>query len=164
LFRALSLALSLLTGACVGPLFVERDAMLWHRSGAFAVPDLAGSDPGAGAWTRVEIEGAQIAFGSADGRIIAVRSWCDEDQQPLDVESRHLWLGLPRKDRERRHVQVAGVPAIKTVGFSSGVQIRTVVVEAGDCTLDLAFAAAEGQPEGSAFERFLLGVRVRRER
>ena len=163
MFRSLSLTLAMLTGACVGPLFVERDAMLWHRSGAFAVPDLAGSGREPGAWMRVELDGAQIAFSSQDGRVIAVRSWCDEDQQPIDVENRHLWLGLPSGDRQRRRVQVAGVPAIETTGLSSGVRIQTVVVEAGDCTVDLAYAAREGQHGTSAFERFLGGVRVRRE-
>ena len=137
--------------------------MLWHRSGAFAVPDLAGSGRDFGAWTRVKINGAQIAFGSQDGGVIAVRSWCDEDQQPLDIESRHLWLGLPLEGRERRRIQVAGVPAIETLGSSSGVRIQTVVVEAGNCTVDLAYAVPEDQPRGSAFESFLVGVRVRQE-
>ena len=138
--------------------------MLWHRSGSFAIPNLAYAGGGSGAWKPIELETAQLAFGDSGGAVIAVRSACGEDQAPLDVASRHLWLGLPREDRERRHIEVAGLPAIETVGFSDGVRIQTVVLETGTCTLDLAYAALQGQAADAVFEGFLRRVQVRPER
>lgn len=161
MLRAFSLALALLTGACAGPLFEERDAMLWHRSGAFAIPDLVQSGPEPGGWARVELAGAELAFGTAGRSVIAVSSACAEDQRPPDVASRQLWLGLAQEDRERRRIRVAGLPAIETVGVSRGVRIQTVVLEAGGCTLDLAYAAPEDRARDAAFETFLLGLWVR---
>ena len=136
--------------------------MLWHPTGRFAVPDLA-SGAASGSWQRVDLDGAEVAFRSRRSGVIAVRARCESERGSPDVESRHLWLGIERGPAERRPITIAGAPAVETVATSEGVRVRTIVVETGSCTLDLAHAVSETATPNGAFDEFVRGVRFAEE-
>ncbi len=137
--------------------------MLWHPTGSFAVPDLA-SGAASGSWRRVQLDGAEVAFRSRRSGVIAVRARCEAERESSEVESRHLWLGIERGPAERRPITVAGAPAVETIATSEGVRVRTIVIETGSCTLDLAHAISETASPSGAFDEFVRGVRLAEDR
>ena len=152
----LGLTLSVLLGACASSAFVQREGMFWHRQQEFAIADLR-----ADGWELVHIEGADLAFHRPGHGVIAVRARCGDSKASLKWLSRHLWLGVERRDVEGRPRIVSGAQAVETVGVADGLRAHTIVVDTGRCTADLAHVGSSENGASPTFEAFVERVRVR---
>ena len=148
---ALALAL-----ACVHAGPVGVDGQLRHASGVFAVPDL-----GERGWTRVSVPGADFAFRDPDGAVIAVRSRCRvRDPLSLEWRARELFVGVKVDRREQRAIEVDGVPGYEIVAHVDDLELRTVVLWANGCLVDLALARPRPAEPDPSFQAFVSGFRV----
>lgn len=158
--RVNAVALGVLLG-CASVAFVPRGGLLWHPRHAVAVPDLSSSG-----WERVKVEGADLAFRRNGSGVIAVRVRCPppDADVPLRWEGRELWLGIPRGDMERFHLDVDGFEGINMTAQSDDLYLRTLVVRTEECSLDIAQAALEPREAHRVFESFIARVKLRRPR
>jgi hypothetical protein len=159
---ALMGALGALGAGCAGPLVPEAGG--WrHPKQAWTI----GRPDGPGApWTRVEVEGALLAFERPDREWIAMQSSCGRPVASADVMARHLLIGI--RDRElvaSRPIEVDGRSGWQQIfevrRGEPGVRVETVTLVAGRCTLDwiLAGPAGEGSSE-AAFEAWWQSFRL----
>jgi hypothetical protein len=147
--------LLVLAAGCLSTAFAPREGALWHRSGEFAVPDLT-----LDGWERVRLDEADVAFRGGSEEVIAVRAACgDRSEDPLR-RHRDLWLGIERSDFRWTPRSVGEHEALEATARANGVAVRTVVIRAPGCLIDVVHARPEGSPDSGALERFLAGMRL----
>lgn len=94
-------------------------------------------------WTRVTVEGADLAFRGPGDASIAVTSRCDVAVVALDVLARQLRGDLGASETvEERDVVLAGRSArLQMLALASGGRVRTVTRSAPPCVQDFVLVA-----------------------
>ena len=158
--RFAPLAVAVVIAGCAAPAYVARGGLLWHPRHLVAVPDLSSAG-----WERVAIEDADLAFSKEGAGVIAVRTRCPppDDDIPLRWEGRWLWLGVPRGEIERFHLDVDGYEAVSMAAESRGLYLRTTTVRGPACSLDVVLVAPTRSGAELVFESFMAQVRLRQE-
>ena len=150
--RAAALALLLALGAgCRGPL-IEEAAGFRHREQAWSIgrPEVAGAP-----WTRVELDGALLAFERRDHELLSLQSHCGRPIASAELLARHLLIGLRgREVVAAGPVEVDGRSAwrqsVTLTANGLPARLETVTVVAGSCTLDWILAQRGSDPDAIA--------------
>lgn len=133
------------------------EGWLWHPSEDVGIPDL-----GQEGWRRVGLGVADLTFHSTRSGAISVRVRCPAPKQaiPLRWEARQLWLGVPRDEIRRFHLDVDGYEGVNMEAESDGLQLRTLVVRTERCSLDVAQVAPLATDAEAVFEDFISRIRL----
>jgi hypothetical protein len=155
--RGLRLAICLVlapAGGCAGPLSEVEGG--W-RDGRYAYTIGRPDGPG-GAWERIEVEGAVLAFRRGAGETISMQARCGRPVASAELMARHLVIGL----REREIVAAGPLVVDGRAGWAQSfdtrsegveVRVRTVTLVAGDCAFDWVLAArGPVEPAEAAFD------------
>lgn len=126
-----------------------------------ASPALAGGAEVA-SWTRVEVEGADLAFRSAGGSLMSLRSRCKRPVAAPVIMARQLRIGLHvTKIHQSGPVAVLGVDGwmqrfdTRADEDAEPVAIKAVTLVADGCHYDFVLTARVGfGPEEADFDRF----------
>ncbi len=128
--------------ACVGS--IEQTGERYrHRNHGFALGAPQGS---AGAWERVEVDGATLAFRSPEDDTVILKSRCGKPVATPQLMARHLVFGLSDREVVASHpVSVGGAPGwlqiVDTTEKGAAVRLKSITVVKSDCSVDLVLAA-----------------------
>ena len=158
------LAVTLIGAGCAGPI-KELDGGYHHRRHGYRIDAPGG--PG-GAWQRIEVEHAQLAFRRPGPSIVSLLSRCGRPVADPALMARHLVIGLPNRDLvQAGPLVVAGRDAwtqtFDTVQDGVSVRVKTVTLVVGDCTLDwILSASGPFEPAEAAFDAWWQSIRLDR--
>lgn len=148
---AATLVVALQAPACASD-WVAEAGRLRHRE-----LDLSLADPAAqGGWTRIEVEGARLAFRGPDGATMSFLRDCEERREGSPrLAARQLLLGLEtRRLREDRAVEVAGAPGwlqvVEARDEDRAARLKTVTRLDGGCREDWVLATPGPPGEAEA--------------
>ena len=129
----------LATGACGGGPVLEGSAYRDRDLGwSIALPP-----GGAAHWTRIRVEGADLALRGSDGELLSVEVHCGGPLAPPEILARGLRIGVPdARVREQGEVMVDGRPGWAQV-FDAGAD------GPGGLALDRARGAGADRPQGA---------------
>jgi hypothetical protein len=163
--HALSILLALgaaLGPGCASPLQKVDGGWRHARDGYWiGRPDGPGGD-----WSRIEVEGAVLAFQRGAGETVSMQTRCGRPVASAELMARHLVIGL----RERRLVAAGPVVVDGRGGWAQSfdmrsgevaVRVKTVTVVVGECTFDWVLATRDPEgPAEAAFDRWWRGFRL----
>jgi len=132
-----------LAAGCVGPV-VQSGGLYRHRAHGYAVSAPGGTE---GAWARVEVEGATLAFRSPQADTVTLTSRCGRPVAGVQLMARHLLIGLAERNVVETHpVAIAGssgwLQVVDTSNAGHPVRLKTITLVARKCSFDLVLAAA----------------------
>ena len=121
--------------------------------------------PLAGAWRRIEVDGALLAFrDDPSDATIAMNGRCgvDGDDVPLHALTHHLFLNFTKRQVEsQKTLTLDGREALRTelTAELDGVPRRFVVyvLKKDGCVYDFMWIGADGALDSSDFQRFVQG-------
>jgi hypothetical protein len=141
---AVSLALALVGAGCVGPM-APVDGGYRHRKHDFTIGSPDGSG---GAWERVEVKGAALAFQRPGPQTLSLKSLCGKPVGNAQLMARHLRLGLADDWQVLASgpVDVDGrsgwSQTLATSRDGVPLHLKTVTLVAGGCTFDWILTSA----------------------
>jgi hypothetical protein len=143
---------------CAGDLVAVDDgpsAMLESRKHGYRIANLAAAaDPSGSAPSRIDLEGADLAYRDAEGSIYSLGTRCRKTQAPVGVLARHLTIGTSRDALlAAGPVELRGDPGwSQTFDSREGellLRIKAITLTGGRCVYDWLLVSLG--PE--AFER-----------
>jgi hypothetical protein len=158
------LTVALIGAGCAGPI-KKLDGGYRHRRHGYQIDAPGG--PG-GAWKRIEVEHAVLAFRRPGPEIVTLLSRCGRPVAEPAQMARHLVIGLPNRNLvQAGPLVVAGRNAwtqtFDTVRDDVTVRVKTVTVVVGDCTLDWILSATEPfQAAEASFDAWWQSIRLDR--
>ncbi len=149
----LALGLGCLMSGCAGDLVVEGkgpEAVFRHRSLAYRIATPLRGDEGA--WKRIEVDGADLAFRDPTGSSVSLLSRCEGPAARPRILARHLTIGLEEftlleSGSEEVDGQAAWFQIFDAVQNHGQVRVKTVTTRVGHCTFDFVLVAAESYPQ-----------------
>ena len=104
-------------------------------------------EPGPG-WTRIELEGAALAFRRGGAETMSLQSRCGRPVASPEIMARHLMIGIPERTLREVHPATVSGHAAWSQTFDARLEGRTARVESvtvvtSGCAYDFLMVTAE---------------------